>query len=178
METHSHRHSHQQRWYCDAAGRYGEPDTWKWGHNETDKEKWDRARAELSLRSSSRPGLLRILLYLAVLLFTPLKMLFQVFPALWAGFGCEPLLDVDQRAAASASGTLLPCSLDRLNRPVQTHRQHARTHWLSSIHHSLFLRAAAKLTDSTREGEEAQKNQAAKMTARLCALPKILLLAA
>lgn len=71
---------------------------------------------------------------------------------------------------------LLPCSLDRLNWPVQTHRQHARTHarthWLSSIHHSLLLRAEAKLTDSTGEGEEAQKNQAAKMTTRLCALPE------
>lgn len=28
---------------------------------------------------------------------------------------------------------LLPCSLDRLNWPVQTHRQHARTHALAVL---------------------------------------------
>lgn len=52
-------------------------------------------------------------------------------------------------------------------RARQTHRQQAGTPThgptrarrgrLSSIHHSLLLRAEAKLTDSTREGEEAKE---------------------
>lgn len=56
----------------------------------------------------------------------------------------------EQDAAASTSGDLVPSSLDRLNWPVQTHRQHKRPG-------HLLVRAEAKLTDSTREGEEAKE---------------------